>query len=280
VVLVCGACGNETGAPGEKQVVSAQARLRDDVRRGVEAAFPGAKFVAKDDLTLAVKRADGTDLEIRLDNLWLDIEGAAPADRQAMIDQFVRMVTSSPPPAAEGDRETKLKALVPLVRGEAHLEEMRQMSPPASRPLVADLHVVYGYDGDGSVTMMPERDVEELALDAEELHRRAVENLSAVIGDQVELHTVGPMWVLTCGGTYEASLLVADKLWTKLKGQVKGDIIAGCPTRDVLLFADEADPASVTALRKAVEEAYAKGGRTISKRLLRRTAGGWTPVED
>lgn len=270
LLLVTFACGTEP---------SPQARLRDDVERRVAAALPGAKFEPKDDLTLAVKLADGTEQEIRIDNLWHETEGATPEERELMIAQFVRAMVAGPAPAVGADRETKLKTIVPLVRDEAYVEEMRKVTPPASRPLVADLHVVYAYDGEESVTIVPLEDLKEIGLGPEELHQRAVENLNSLIGSEVKLVTVDRIWMVTCGGNYECSLLLADKLWTKLAERVKGDIIAGCPARDLLLFADGADPLGVAALKKMVDEEYAKGGRTISKRLLRRTAQGWTPVE-
>ena len=286
-ILLGAACGKETPqtppatpAPAAKAEPTPEARLRDDVRRRVEAALPGVTLRAKDDLTLVGKRSDGTELEIRIDNLWQEVQGATPGEREAAIAQFARMAVAGPAPAIDADRETKLKAIVPLVRSAEYVEEMRKMGPPATRPLVADLHVVYAYDAEASITVIPLAELEGIGLSAEELDRRAVENLNAAIGSEIELHTVGPMFMVTCGGTYESSLLVVDKLWKKLAERVKGDIVAACPARDLLLFTDGADPKGVAELKKAVEKAFAEGGRTISKRLLRRTAAGWAPFEE
>jgi uncharacterized protein YtpQ (UPF0354 family) len=274
--LLAAACG-KAGSPAAK---SPQALLRDDVQRRVAAALPGATLVPKDDLTITLKRADGTEQEMRLDNLWHDIDGAAPAERESMIARYVKFAVATTPAIMDADLETKLKAIVPLVRDEGYLEEMRKLDRLATRPLAADMHIVYAYDQEESLTMIPLAEAESLKIDAEELHRRAVENLNALIGAQVELHAAGPMFMLTCGGVYESSLLATDKLWTKLAEQVKGDIVAACPARDLLLFADASNPEGIAALKKAVEDAYAEGGRTISRKLLRRTPDGWKPFEN
>jgi len=182
-------------------------------------------------------------------------------------------------PAPDADREAKLRAIVPLVRGEAYVEELRRTAPPASRPLAADLHLVYAYKSEGTLTVVPLSEREELAVSPEELDRRAIANLAGVIGD-IRLTAMGRIWQVTCGGTYESSLLVMDGLWADFAKQVKGDVVAGCPARDLLFFTDGADPEGVAALRKVVEGEYAKGARTISTRLLRRTAQGWAALEE
>lgn len=279
-ILVLAACGKEAPPPAPaKPEPTLEAKLRDDVRRRVEALVPGFRLTPQDDLTLTGKRGD-SDQQINLDNLWKEIQGATPDEREEMIAAFVRAVAAPPAPALTADRETKLKAIVPLVRGEDYVAEMRKMGPPATRPLVADLHVVYAFDGDENVTVIPADELAPLALSQEELDRRAVENLNALVGGAVELHTVGPMFMVTCGGTYESSLLLVDKLWEKLAGKVKGELVAACPARDLLLFTDGKSPEGLAALRKAVEEAFADGTRTISRKLIRRTAAGWAPYEE
>jgi uncharacterized protein YtpQ (UPF0354 family) len=275
LVLLCAACGNGTA----EKAPSKQAELRDEIQQRVAAALPGATFEAKDDITLAVKRADGVEMEIRIENLWSKVEGAAPEEREKMIAQFVKDMVGASAPAPEPDRETKLKSIVPLVRGEAYLAEMRKASPPATRPLVADLHVVYAYDGENTLTMVPAAEVKQLKLTAEELHKLAVENLNARVGKGLQLHDFGPMFMVTCGGVFESSLLVSDKLWKNVSQGFKGDIVVGCPAQDILVFADSLNPAGVAAVRKRVEEEHKKGGKTITKTLLRRTADGWKPFE-
>jgi len=181
-------------------------------------------------------------------------------------------------PSAEGtperDPASDLARIVPLVRSLAPAP-----CPLVTRPLAADLQVLYACDEEDGAAPVAESKLAMLAVDAAELHERALENLARLL-DDVTLEPAGPIWILACGGRHEASALLLDRFWREVAPRVAGDLVAGCPANDVLLFTGTGVRYGVETLRSVVEKTYAEGGCTISTQLLRWTAAGWQPFED
>ena len=70
------------------------------------------------------------------------------------------------------------------------------------------------------------------------------------------------------GGTYEASLLLFDSIWTDGQVKVNGDIVVAVPTRDVLLVTGSKNRKGLAALRKIATKFAAEGSDPISDKLF------------
>ena len=76
---------------------------------------------------------------------------------------------------------------------------------------------------------------EDLGVERSALRKLAVENLTR-LRPKIEMHSHGNMLAMfDVGGTYEASLLLFDSIWTDGQVKVNGDIVVAVPTGDVLL---------------------------------------------
>jgi len=157
-----------------------------------------------------------------------------------------------------------------MVKTDAFMEAARARGITLSaQPLAADLHVVLAWDQPDAVAFAT--DVTDVARSVQVAARNVMRLIEGphVDGD-------GP-WMLRCGGTYEASLLVCD-FWPKLKAGlgITGQMVAAAPARDVLLVADGGVPEQITALRQSVDHAFAAGfSYLLSRRLLVWTSEGW-----
>jgi uncharacterized protein YtpQ (UPF0354 family) len=112
-----------------------------------------------------------------------------------------------------------------------------------------------------------------LARTPAELRGLAVTNLRRILKG-VQSRGDGTVIMLTAGGSYEASLLLLDELWSKQARVVDGDVVASVPNRDVLLFTGSRSAAGIAKIcemmARAGERQYA-----ISRTLLVRRAGRW-----
>lgn len=60
--------------------------------------------------------------------------------------------------------------------------------------------------------------------------------------------------LIDAGGTYEASLLLADELWSGDQFKVDGDIVVAVPARDVLVVTGSHNRTAIARLRTLAAE--------------------------
>ncbi|HTR40776.1 MAG TPA: DUF1444 family protein, partial [Pseudomonadales bacterium] len=70
------------------------------------------------------------------------------------------------------------------------------------------------------------------------------------------------------GGDYEASLLLFDGIWNGIKNEVRGNVIAAIPTRDLLIVTGSEDPEGLQRMKKIIEDATTKGSYRLTKKLF------------
>jgi len=140
--------------------------------------------------------------------------------------------------------------------------------------LVADIWIAYAVDEDNQIRFLSEGDRQKLGISVAELRPLAVGNLRRII-KEVSSRDDGPLHMLTAGGTYEASLLLSDKLWSGMSNVVQGDFVASVPSRDVLMFTGSGSPDAIRTMRAMGEEIHRDGSYLISKTLLVRREGRW-----
>jgi len=75
-------------------------------------------------------------------------------------------------------------------------------------------------------------------------------------------------YMLTAGGNYEASLLLADSIWNQENFPVDGELVTAIPARDVLLITGSNHKEGIDQMRKAVEDIYFNGSYSVSPELF------------
>ena len=126
-----------------------------------------------------------------------------------------------------------------------------------------------------------EHHLPELELAEHELRAQAVANLWAA-HDHIRVHGIpgSGHLLLTCGGNYEASLLLVDELWEQLAPHLQGDPVVAVPTRDVVALVGSEDLEPLAAIRAAAGRIYDQGSYPVWPNLLVRREGRWTELED
>jgi uncharacterized protein YtpQ (UPF0354 family) len=126
--------------------------------------------------------------------------------------------------------------------------------------------IVYVRDAERRVRFLMSN--EDLGVERGALRQLAVENLRR-LRPKIEMHgDAGKIAMFDVGGTYEASLLLFDSMWTDGQVKVKGDIVVAVPTRDALLVTGSKNRKALTVMRELAAKFSAEGSNPISDKLF------------
>lgn len=144
--------------------------------------------------------------------------------------------------------------------------------------LAGDLWIIYALDLPEAIKTLRPETQQQLGLNMTELRTLACDNLRRIL-PEIARHGSGSWYCLTAGGDYVASILLLDEVWARLADSVEGDIVAGVPARDVLLFTGSRSREEIDAIKQRTREIEQTGDHVISQTLLRRVSGTWKVFE-
>lgn len=145
---------------------------------------------------------------------------------------------------------------------------------PMSRPLVSDLIVMYAEDFPDRLEFVSLKRMQALGLSADELHALALHNLPSRL-PEIQLHGESPRFMVTCGGTFEATLLLYDALWDSIAQSLPGQAMATVPARDLLYVTGADWDGAHSFLSEMANQDLADPRYALSKRVLIRSEGSW-----
>jgi uncharacterized protein YtpQ (UPF0354 family) len=237
--------------------------------------LPGARVTIAAARELKVALPGDRSLTAYLDNVWNEC-ARAPADRAEICDRYLHALVAT----SKGNDANPIttNSIVLVIKDESFMAGVRKRADGTNaivgEKIAADLWIAYAVDGDNQIRYLSEGQRQKLGLSIAELRPLAMANLRRII-KEVTQRGEGPVYMLTAGGNYEASLLLSDRLWAGMSNVVQGDFVAAVPSRDVLLFTGTQSPEGVRTLRAATEAIHADGSYLISKTLLVRREGRW-----
>jgi uncharacterized protein YtpQ (UPF0354 family) len=251
------------------EVLSRQA-FTEKVAQGLATTFPDAKFSVTGELSITRIEADGSDAELSLDNLYRNYS-IAPGEFAALLRDFAATIGEKC--SADCGGKVDRTRIMPLIKDRAWIEEnrhnLKKRQPDLDfvfEDLNDELVVVYVRDAERRVRFLMSN--EDLGVERSALRQLAVENLGR-LRPKIEMHSHGNMLVMfDVGGTYEASLLLFDSLWTDGQVKVNGDIVVAVPTRDALLVTGSKNRKGLSALREIATKLSAEGSNPISDKLF------------
>lgn len=221
------------------------------------------------DFTLDVQTTTATELKLDLSD-WYRRLPANPEERTEQLQGFLRLLQQGGGAAARPE----LRDVVPVVKGRAFFESLAPDEGVHREPLLADLSIAYAFDSTESFRFMTEEEGKALGVAFPELRRIAEDNLREKLPD-VDLIGSGPVYTLSAGGNFEASLLLLEDVWEQMAEQVKGAIVASAPARDTLYFTGVEERGGVRTLAQLVEKKYRLAEHPVSKTLLLREGQAW-----
>jgi uncharacterized protein YtpQ (UPF0354 family) len=229
------------------------------------AAMPSVTVTVKGDLILDTRSADGKTTTSDLRNAY-DRYLSDPQHRDEIINRYVGvLVDTFQISNAAPDRSR----IVPVLKSQRWLAGVRSTAPgkapePLTEPFTGELVTVYVEDRQNSIRFLTTRDD---VGDRAKLHNLALANLNRLL-PQIEMRAgADGLWLISAGGDYEASLLLADEIWSSGQIKVDGDIVVAVPAKDALIVTGSHNPAGVARLRKLAAE-LAAGPYGLTSELL------------
>jgi uncharacterized protein YtpQ (UPF0354 family) len=133
-----------------------------------------------------------------------------------------------------------LDAVQPLLDRIEALGGNREAQTPVAFPLAGDagLLVTYAIDEPAQFVSLTQERMDELGLDAHELHALAVENLIQKAGPNIGTQDLVMYKVLVTGDDFEACALLLPGLWEALSEGFEGELLAVVPSRNTVYFMD------------------------------------------
>ena len=254
------------------------AEFTEDVARRVRAVSPTLDVKVVGELELAINMTEDGGNRAFLHNAYQMYQGESPRNRSDVVDRFVRSFAE----AATG-LERSRDAIIPIVKDRGWLEEIRQSmqqlrgtegQDKVYDDLNDELVVVYAIDTPSNIAYLNPEELEGLGVQRDELRALAVRNLRGLLPG-IEVHRGDLINMVTADGNYEASLLLFADLWEREREKLRGEPVAAVPARDLLLFADSANPDAVAQLRQLATKMRAEASYALTDRLFVLREGQW-----
>ena len=252
--------------------------------QSIQSANPECKVEIVRDLELKVAfgaKADSS--SIFLENAY-HLYLQAPWNRRNIIDHYSRVFASN----LMESGEVLLRNVVPVVKdtgfvtGALKTIQAQGKEPNGffvREPLNESLDIVYGVDTENSIRYLNQEEFSKLHLQGESLRSIAIENLRHLL-PEIQMKQFKGLFIVSAGGTYEASLLLLESFWNKEQFGLKGDFVVGIPSRELLLVADSAEAGAVKSLLHFCREAAGKSSYPLTSQLFRREAGKFVPLPE
>jgi len=243
------------------------------------------------DASLSVKRSGELELRVGdgqenghtvfLDNAYKEYR-LAPEALDDVLDRYVQSAFETM--RTLKDDEVDVDRIVPLIKDADYPTEIKKSLIESGyqtdkldfyyEPLNEDLLVFYALDTERNIKYLGREDIEALGFKHGELRKRAVKNLNGLL-PEIEKHGNAGTFMVTAGGTYEASLLLFDSIWSTENFNVQGEIVVAVPSRDLLLVTGSKDSDGLKRLRKLADETVKQGSYHLTAQFFVRRDGKW-----
>jgi len=152
---------------------------------------------------------------------------------------------------------------------------------PVMKPLAKGIGICYMKDMGDRYELILNRDLSE-ELTIEVLHQTALKNMAIAVNDRTQVNgDPSDMMIVTNGGDFEATMLLADFLWDQIEPLFQDSICVAIPTNDLLFIAPKNNPEAREGLKNLVRQ-YFENSETkglIVKNIYERVNGEWIFLE-
>jgi len=243
-------------------------------------ALPSAEVKVVGELELTITKGD-VSLRSFADNLWLQYRSGDFA-MDSLLSRHIDSAVESLAIAEAAEPSFDRGVVVPIVRSAEGFGWGGSPEAPdlAADHLVGDLWLFYAIDTPTSIRYAHWEELLALTgLEQDAIRPLALDNLMAILpAPEVVQLGDAPLFMITAGGDYEASLLLVDALWSAQASKVEGDLVVAVPTRDVVLFTGSASPGGLEVLRRVVDWLFGES-YSVSEDLYVRRGTSWEVMD-
>jgi uncharacterized protein YtpQ (UPF0354 family) len=258
-----------------KQPLSADAFTKEYASK-LQAASPKLKVVIKPDKEILVSDEGGHEWTAFLDNAYKEYQTNS-TDKEAILQRYIAATLE----LGRKNEVIDKASITPLIKDLSWLAEIAEsLKSRTAKPveivheaLNPELIILYAEDSPKNLKYLTPDDLKATKLDKSELRALAVENLKRLLTD-IKIENIGDgVYMITAGGTYEASLLLFDDLWTNEKMKVSGDYIVAIPSRDVLIVTGSQNIEGIGKIRALAKSLHKESSYSLTPELFVRRSG-------
>ncbi len=265
-----------------KSPVLSPEQFTDEFAEALRKSSPGHKVEVVRDLELKVTTSDREERTCYLHNAYATYK-RDPTEMVVVQKSFITALETVMAPR----KSIEPTCIVPVIKDRLWLEEGLQTvlnSGAQDVPeyicddLNEDLIVLYAEDLPGAMRFLVREDLDAARIERKQLRTLACENLKRLL-PKIECHGSDGFYMITAGGTYEASLLLLNSIWTHEQMDVQGHIVVAIPTRDLLLVTGSGYPEGIDKVRQMAQQAYGEGAYRLTPKLFVYRDGCFTEFE-
>jgi uncharacterized protein YtpQ (UPF0354 family) len=252
-IAFIGHFAGKAAAPARADEILTPGAFTERVAAAARAAIPEAKVTIAGELHLETSGAGGRGVSTDLRNAY-EVYRRDPEGLDRIVRNYVGLLVETaraggtqPPPDPS--------RIVPVFKSQRWLNSLRAQAPKApellTEPFNSELVIVYVEDRASSMRFLNVRDD---VGDRARLRHLALSNLHRLLA-KIEARPVADgISLITAGGDYDTSLLLADALWSSGQIEVDGDIVAAAPAKGALLVTGSRNVAGIAHLRALAAE--------------------------
>ncbi|KZN52773.1 hypothetical protein N474_22650 [Pseudoalteromonas luteoviolacea CPMOR-2] len=213
---------------------------------------PTATAKVVGDLEVKIKLPNNDELTSFLDNAYAEYKNS-PEDIDGVLTTYAESIIF---PDTLGKIKPNKSQIFPVIKDKHYVVQAEKMlENSGNKGLVYEklndiLYVLYAFDTPKAIRFMTGSDLTDLALEKSELRSLSKTNLKSahtnvrLEGDPASLS------VLVADGTYEASFILFDDIWTKEQFPVMGNIVVYIPTRDLVFVTGSEDKENLAKVQE------------------------------
>jgi uncharacterized protein YtpQ (UPF0354 family) len=235
----------------------------------------GLQIVSINELEIKTEFNGLEDITHYLDNCYSEYLND-PKDIKDIMDRYLNGAKSLYLPK----EPLNLDRVVPVIKDHRFVSQLKELNADFDDNHVyekynSELYIFYAEDKEYSTNYLTQDDFKALGMSYENLKLKAIENLENMVS--IECHGDDGYFMLVAGGNYETSLILFD-LWDKENFDVKGEIIIGIPSRDLLIITGKDDKENKEKLQNIITEIQESGDHIVSKEMFEYINGKFEKV--
>lgn len=192
------------------------------------------------------------------------------------IDQVLIEFTQTANELYKESKGVNISKIVPVIKSPDFIDGVKKLvsvndsskSLPIFEKYNDELLIVYAEDSQNGISYFTQNNFNKLHISKDSVSVLALNNLDEILNKSKRTGDKG-RYMVTAGGSYEASLLLLNSFWSSKNFPVKGDIVIAIPNRDILLITGSNDKANLDWMRIRAQESFDSGSYQISPSLFR-----------
>ncbi|MDR3616021.1 MAG: DUF1444 family protein [Candidatus Obscuribacterales bacterium] len=234
-------------------------------------ARPGQSLIGIKDHTISFKNPGGQKFEILTETTWADCKDM-PGNRKVKLRTMLASMEEYEKRSNEAP--TTANDVVPLIRREGMIEETKKLETPDGKPvdlawfpIAPGIICILAHDAPNSLQFLNASESTKLGLTVKDMKKGPVKTLRSHLPTDVSVFGGNGVFMVSCGGDFESSLILDDEIMSTIKQHVKGRLAFGVSSKDVLLLCGDADKNAVELLRETILREASRAPRPVSDKL-------------